>query len=262
MLCERRLALTKTIRRRAMGEKHGDEVVVDIEQYAKDGREVPAAEKYRIRIDKDFFVVETAEITGAELLALAKKTPPERFSLYQKLKGGETKKIELIQTVDLRSPGLERFMTLPLDQTEGSAVGAIKEEWVPRRHFSLLPEDTEFLEQSGLSWEAVIENNVHRVVLYGVTVPESYRQSSVDLYLRIEKNYPDTQIDMVYFHPAVELSSGRSIGSISSENFDGKAWQRWSRHRTPQNPWRPGVDNIESHLMLVNEWLAKEARGH
>jgi hypothetical protein len=99
-----------------------DPSIVDVEQYAKEGKEIPAAEKYRIRVDKEHYVVSDPAMTGAQLLALAQKQPVERFSLYQKLKGGETKKVEYSQVVDFRAPGVERFMTLPLDQTEGSAV--------------------------------------------------------------------------------------------------------------------------------------------
>ena len=43
------------------------------------------------------------------------------FRLDEKLVGGRTVKIELDQVVDLTAPGVERFMTLPLDQTEGCA---------------------------------------------------------------------------------------------------------------------------------------------
>jgi hypothetical protein len=46
--------------------------------------------------------------------------PPERYRLDQKLRDGTIKKIELNDVVDLTLPGLERFMTIPLDQTEGS----------------------------------------------------------------------------------------------------------------------------------------------
>jgi len=92
--------------------------VIDIEKYAKEGKTPPVGKKYRIRIDKDYFEVETNHMTGKEILELAKKNP-DRFRLDQKLKGGATKKIELTDTVDFTEPGVERFMTLPLDQTEG-----------------------------------------------------------------------------------------------------------------------------------------------
>jgi hypothetical protein len=73
---------------------------------------------FRIRIDRDDFEVPGPTITGRELLVLAGKTPIERYAVYSKVKG-TTERIDLDQVVDLTRPGLERFVTLPLDQTEG-----------------------------------------------------------------------------------------------------------------------------------------------
>lgn len=93
--------------------------VVDIEECGKAGRKPPRARRYRIRIDKQRFVVDVASMTGREMLVLAGKTPPERFTISQKLRGGQAETIGLDETVDFTRPGVERFMTLPLDQTEG-----------------------------------------------------------------------------------------------------------------------------------------------
>ncbi len=74
---------------------------------------------YKIQIDKPFFEISNPTPTGRELLDLAGKKPPEQFALYLKIKGGQPKRIGLDEKVDLREPGVERFVTLPLDQTEG-----------------------------------------------------------------------------------------------------------------------------------------------
>jgi hypothetical protein len=65
---------------------------------------------------------------------------------------------------------------------------------------------------------------------------------------------------MVYFYPRLARLDGKAIAATADDTFDGKAWQRWSRHRTPQNPWRPGLDNLGSHIALVKEWLQLELR--
>jgi hypothetical protein len=93
--------------------------VVDLEEYARAGRKPPKAKQYRIRVDRDRFVVNVSQMTGRQILELAGKQPPERFRLDQKLHGGQAVKIELAEVVDFTTPGVERFMTLPLDQTEG-----------------------------------------------------------------------------------------------------------------------------------------------
>lgn len=132
------------------------------------------------------------------------------------------------------------------------------ETWTPRRHFRLPTDDEAFLDGSGYSWETVIESSVHRLVIYGFPVSSGYATAVVDLNLRMESGYPDTQIDMVYVHPPLVKVSGGAIAALSTDQFDGKSWQRWSRHRTAANPWRPGVDNVETHLASVQQWFVRE----
>jgi len=129
-----------------------------------------------------------------------------------------------------------------------------------RRQFKLPSEDMEWLEGCGKSFELINENGVQRVVLSDFHVPCGYNVASVSLNVRIDTGYPEAQIDMVYFYPDLHLNNGHAIGAISPDIFDGKTWQRWSRHRTPQNPWRPGVDSLSTHLSLVSEWLIRETQ--
>lgn len=92
---------------------------VDLEQVAKAGGKPPRAKRYRIRIDDQYYVVHQSSMTGAELLKLAGKTPPENFILTQKLRGGVIKTIGLTDVVDFTTPGIERFNTLPRQVQEG-----------------------------------------------------------------------------------------------------------------------------------------------
>ncbi len=127
-----------------------------------------------------------------------------------------------------------------------------------RRHFSLHEQDEEHLNVRGHPWETVIENNVMRLVIHDFPVPQGYNFDRVNLNLRIGNNYPDEQIDMVYFYPHLARLDGKPIGALASDKFDGNDWQRWSRHRTAANPWRPGIDCIATHLHLVKDWLIRE----
>jgi len=104
-----------------MNEQLNTEELIDIETFAKEGKKVPVGPKirYQIRIDSDRYAINYKDPTGRELLILANKNPPEGFRLDQKLHGGATRKIELYEKVDLAQPGVERFITLPLDATEG-----------------------------------------------------------------------------------------------------------------------------------------------
>jgi len=208
------------------------------------------AHLFKVQIDKQVFEIADPAPTGRQLLELAGKRPPDQFALYKKGKAGQPVRVGLEERVDLKDPGIERFVTLPLDQTEGLGEG--------RRQFILPAEDLDWLDGLGLRYELVNEANVLRVVVYGWATPAGYNVATVDVNVRIDAGYPDTQIDMVYFHPPLQRMDGRAIAAICPDNFNGKVWQRWSRHRTPANPWRPGIDNLSTHFAAVDAWLSRE----
>ncbi len=94
--------------------------IIDVEQFAKDGKDVPRDRRYRIRIDRKQHVVDHAHPTGRELLVLAERIPPESWRLDQILRGGAAKQIGLDEKVDLTVKGVERFVTTPRQVQEGS----------------------------------------------------------------------------------------------------------------------------------------------
>jgi len=129
-----------------------------------------------------------------------------------------------------------------------------------RRQFMLPEEDLEFLEQYGLSWETINDGS-QWLLLHGFPVPEGYNHRESIVGIRIETGYPGAQLDMVYFFPVLKRIDGKAIpASDSMQAIESKQFQRWSRHRTPQNPWRPGVDSVATHVQLIEEWLEKELR--
>lgn len=98
-----------------------DTAVFDLEEYATRGELPPEhAKRFRIRVDRVIYLVDGPHITGRKILEISGHVPPEQWRLDQRFRGGATKKIELNQVVDLRTCAVERFMTLPLDQTEGA----------------------------------------------------------------------------------------------------------------------------------------------
>lgn len=205
---------------------------------------------YRVQIDKTIYDFHHRERTGVELLTKAAKTPVQDFALYRKPKGAPPERVaDLNAKIDLADERLERFVTLPLDQTEGLG---------RRRQFSLPEEDQDWLDACGLEYDLINEGGVLRVVLDAFPTPPGYNHSHVQANVRIDAGYPDSQIDMVYFHPPLARLDGRPIGALCNDNFDGKVWQRWSRHRTGANPWRPGVDSLATHFALVESWLSRE----
>ena len=136
-----------------------------------------------------------------------------------------------------------------------------------RRDFDLSEEDEEALRLAGTGWEAIREVESEKqtrniVLIKDFPISPGYNVREAFLALILPGSYPDAQIDMMYFNPALNRVDGKPIGALSNANIDGKAFQRWSRHRTGENAWRPGLDNIGTHLLLVTELLTREFRMH
>ena len=91
--------------------------VEDLEDAVSQGRTPRPARSYRIRIDKTIHVVSAPSLTGRAILELAGKDTA-RTKLYE-VHNGQKNEIHLDQNVDFTRPGVERFITLPLDQTDG-----------------------------------------------------------------------------------------------------------------------------------------------
>lgn len=226
--------------------------IVELEEHAKHhGAPAPHAKHYAFRVDKTRVVVDTPTITGTEILAKVGKTP-QQFKLYQHKRGHQPILIGPDQIVNLREPGVERFTTMPKDTTEGLEAPCL------RMDFRLPSAEEEYLNGLGLAWETIRDGQNQWLIIHGWNVPSGYNVATVDLALLIPSNYSDSQIDMVYFKPSLARHDGKGINNLSQMTMAGQAWQQWSRHRTAQNPWRVGIDDVASHLGLVDEWLRRE----
>jgi hypothetical protein len=131
----------------------------------------------------------------------------------------------------------------------------------PRRQFRLPAHDEAFLDHLGLVWEAIIDGGVMWIIIYAFPLPSGYGVGASDVAIEILPNYPVTPLDMAYFHPTLARVDGRQIPNADSMRaIDGKTWQRWSRHRVPGNAWNPEIDDLDTHLALVADWLEREFR--
>ncbi|HEX2546556.1 MAG TPA: multiubiquitin domain-containing protein [Ramlibacter sp.] len=228
-----------------------DNDIIDLEDFAAAGKPVPKGKSYRIRIDKEAKVADVDHMKGREILTLVGKTP-EKFLLRLRIKGS-VQPVGPDDTVSFLDPGVERFMTIPNEVTEGEGPQ-------PRRQFALLKGDASYLDSLGLRWETVKDGGVQAAIIYGWPLPAGYNVGSADVHVRFNSGYPDTQLDMAYFAPALARANGRGINNLSEAPFDGRSWQQWSRHRTDASAWRPGVDDLSTHMALVDDWLAAELR--
>lgn len=96
------------------------DVVVDLEECAREGKRPPRTRHgYQIRINGKPFVICSTTITGREVLLVAGFAPPEKYTLRVKVRGERPRKVGLDEKVDLTELGVEKFVALPRDQTEG-----------------------------------------------------------------------------------------------------------------------------------------------
>ena len=104
------------------------------------------------------------------------------------------------------------------------------------------------------------ESGTHRVQRVPATEAQGrIHTSTVTVAIRIETGYPNTQLNMVYFYPALARVDGKPIGATEAQQpLDGKIYQRWSRHRTAENPWKIGRDHIGTHVILIEDWRDRE----
>jgi hypothetical protein len=125
---------------------------------------------------------------------------------------------------------------------------------------NMLDQDRLFLEESfGDSWEVVVEGANIWVLLHDFPLPDGYAQKTVTLAIRMESGYPLSQLDMMYVHPAITRTDGKSIPQTEvSQPLDQKQFQRWSRHRTANNSWVPNQDGLENHVYFIEEAFRSE----
>jgi Prokaryotic E2 family E len=127
-----------------------------------------------------------------------------------------------------------------------------------RREFDLLAVDREFLDEYGLPWETIVDGS-RWVLIHDFRVPRGYNHETATAAIRIETGYPNTELNMVYFSPALARRDGKLIGATDAQQaLDAKSYQRWSRHRTTANPWKIGRDYIGTHVILIEDWLDRE----
>jgi hypothetical protein len=127
-----------------------------------------------------------------------------------------------------------------------------------RRQFRLPEGDEDYLQAIRWEWETIIDAGLRWLLIYSFPIPSGYNTATAHIALQIPSGYPDAQLDMVYFSPALSRNDGCPINALADQTIEGQNWQRWSRHRTAENPWRPGVDDVSTHVALIEDWLQRE----
>jgi hypothetical protein len=224
-------------------------LLADIEELGKTCQPVPIARKYKVKIQNKPHLVDSPYLPEAEIIRLAGKPDADRWLVLMFLNNQpEPVKVEKGTVVNLLQPCIIYFVLQPKQQTEGRP---------SRREFSLPAGDESFLSAQGFLWETLRTPQGNFLIIHDYPITDGYLQEKALLALLIPASYTAGEIDMVYFHPELQTKSNRAIGALTTCTIDGRVFQRWSRHRAP-GEWVPGVDNVSTHLFLVNNWLTKE----
>ena len=93
--------------------------IADLEEYAARGEQPPRCRGYRIRVNRERFVVYEEKPTRETILTTAGLTPVDTWTLRLIVRGCKPELIKEGESVDLTRPGVEKFKALPRDQTEG-----------------------------------------------------------------------------------------------------------------------------------------------
>lgn len=116
-----------------------------------------------------------------------------------------------------------------------------------------------YLNERGIAFNEVVEGGQTGVILRGARLPDGrFDVPAADLLILLPAGYPDVAPDMFYALPWLSLVAARRYPTTADQPFpfEGKIWQRWSRHN---DAWRPGVDGIWTMLKRIETALAVAA---
>lgn len=90
----------------------------------------PASEtSFKVTIDDAVHHFADPIVTGDQILAARRLRPADEYLVFQQLEDGQLEEIRLDETVDLRKPGLERFITFKSDRSFRFTLDGRRLEW-------------------------------------------------------------------------------------------------------------------------------------
>ena len=196
---------------------------------------------FKFKIDDKDLEWPRACISGFVLRKLADL--PENYNLWQEIPGQQDRKIADSDVINLDAKGVERFISLIDQTTEGDTLPSF---------------DQTFLVDHGYQFEVVQEGRETGIILKSLELPEGkFNVEAADILVLLPAGYPDCAPDMFYASPHLTLANGQVPKACTVQHtFAGRVWQRWSRHN---NAWRPGIDGLRTMVARIKTALA-EAR--
>lgn len=180
-------------------------------------------------------------ISGRVLKALA-GVPTDTYDVYLEVRGGgQDVLVRDSDVIDLGKAGIERFITLIRDTTEGLVA---------------LPEsDQRYLDSHGIVADVVRDGPHVGVVLKQVSLPTGkFDHPAADVLVILPPGYPDVAPDMFFCDPWLRIVPAGHYPSCADQPhvFQGRRWQRWSRHNSN---WRPGIDGLHTMIKRIEHAL-------
>lgn len=119
--------------------------------------------------------------------------------------------------------------------------------------------DREFLERTGIGYRVFEDGGMLDVELIDFPLPPGLTAPTANVLFRLSPSYPDVAPDMWWVIPHLARAGGGVIQATELiEPYDGRQWQRWSRHLDP-GAWRSGIDGLESYVRLLRTELGRAA---
>lgn len=165
-----------------------------------------------------------------------------RYTIYLEVRGGHDRPIADTDLVDLSGKGIERFITVVRETTEG--LGALPSA------------DRQFVEDHGLTYEVIGDAASSGVVIKNYPLPPGkFDHDTVDIMIQLPSGYPDASVDMFYTLPWIKLKVTGKYANCADQphQFAGQNWQRWSRHAE----WRAGIDGVRTMVARAEFAFAK-----
>ncbi|WP_298820426.1 multiubiquitin domain-containing protein [uncultured Roseibium sp.] len=197
---------------------------------------------FKFKIDDSDLEWPQACISGFVLRKLAKL--PANYNLWQEIPGQHDKKITDTDVINLADAGVERFVSLIDQTTEGDAIPS---------------KDQTYLTGRGYDFDVIAEGGNTGIILKSVELPAGkFNHEIADVLILLPNGYPDCPPDMFYVSPKLSLAGTGQVPKACTveHHFGGRVWQRWSRHN---NAWRLGIDGLQTMIARVRTALV-EAR--
>jgi Prokaryotic E2 family E/Multiubiquitin len=207
---------------------------------------------WKLNVQGVILDVAAPSIVVRDALRDAGFNPDQGWHIFLKVAGQPKRPVELTDTIDLTTPGIEKLRLTPKEVNNGEAPPA------PRHEFDLLEDDDRHLGALGLRWETVVDAERRWLLIHDYPVPAGYTVKRTLLALEVPPTYPGAQIYGFYAFLPLALASGQAIPSTQMRGtIHGQEFHGWSRNRG-STPWNPTLDNVATQLALVDAALAKE----